>query len=140
MASLDSLLSFNEVTHSLPIDFILLFPVEFSKFYIEVISFQYNILQCGSCDSTHILLDYQVTYLGHIISMADVAIDPEKIQFVIEWPIPTLDRGVRGVLGLAGYYHSGFDGIAAPLTQLLIREGFVWSPTTTEAFSQLKKP
>ena len=61
----------------------------------------------------------QVAYLGHLISFTGVAVDPGKIKSVLEWPTPTSARGVRGFLGLAGYYRkfiSGFGGIAAPLT------------------------
>jgi hypothetical protein len=44
-------------------------------------------------------------------------------------------------LGLAGYYRKfipNFGSIAAPLTQLLKKEGFSWCPDTEAAFSQLK--
>ncbi|KAL5739506.1 hypothetical protein ACOSQ2_028686 [Xanthoceras sorbifolium] len=69
----------------------------------------------------------QVEYLGHIISANGVAAYPSKIQAVREWPIPTTTKGVRGFLGLAGYYRkfiSGFGAIVAPLTCLLTKEGF----------------
>ena len=52
----------------------------------------------------------QVAYLGHIISFAGVAVDPEKINSVIEWPTPTLGNGVYGFLGLAGYYRKLIRG------------------------------
>ncbi|KAL9408369.1 hypothetical protein AB3S75_046849 [Citrus x aurantiifolia] len=72
----------------------------------------------------------QVEYLGHIISEQGVAVDPIKIQAVIEWPKPVSVKGVRGFLGLAGYYRKficNFGSIAAPLTQLLTKEGFHWN-------------
>ncbi|KAL5764630.1 hypothetical protein ACOSQ2_017224 [Xanthoceras sorbifolium] len=62
----------------------------------------------------------QVDYLGHVISEDGVAVDPTNIQAVMEWPIPTTAKGVRGFLGLAGYYRKfiqGFGNIAAPLTK-----------------------
>ncbi|XP_010276476.1 PREDICTED: uncharacterized protein LOC104611204 [Nelumbo nucifera] len=69
----------------------------------------------------------QVEYLGHIISEQGMSVDPTKIQVVIEWPTPTSAKGVRGFLGLAGYYRKfirNFGSIVAPLTQLLTKGGF----------------
>jgi len=42
--------------------------------------------------------------VGHIISEQGVSVDPTKIQAINEWPPPTTTKGVRGFLGLAGYY------------------------------------
>ena len=41
----------------------------------------------------------QVVYLGHVISEQGVAVDPEKIRSVVEWPIPRNVKGVRVFLG-----------------------------------------
>ncbi|KAL6322877.1 hypothetical protein AAG906_020920 [Vitis piasezkii] len=81
-------------------------------------------------------------YLGHIISEQGVSVDPTKIQAVIEWPTPTTAKGVRGFLGLAGYYRKfirNFGCIASPLTRLLSKEGFHWNEAAEMAFKQLKE-
>jgi len=88
----------------------------------------------------------QVDYLGHIISEHGVSehgvsVDPTKIQTAIEWPIPTTTKGFRGFLGLARYYRKfirHFGSIAAPLTQLLTKEGFYWNDEADMAFPKLK--
>lgn len=84
----------------------------------------------------------QVDYLGHIISELGVAVDSTKIKAILEWPTPTSIRGVRGFLGLAGYYRNfirHFGCIAASLNQLLSKEGFKWSEAAELAFNKLKE-
>lgn len=46
----------------------------------------------------------QVEYLGHVISGCRVAVDPAKVKSIWEWPVPHEAKGVRGFLGLTGYY------------------------------------
>jgi len=86
--------------------------------------------------------ELSVGYLGHIISAAGVAMDPAKIEAVEAWPRPMTTRALRGFLGLTGYYRkfiAGYGGVAAPLTTLLKREAFSWTPAAEEAFLSLKR-
>jgi len=83
-----------------------------------------------------------VQYLGHVISSAGVAMDQDKVAAITSWPQPATVRGMRGFLGLAGYYRrfiKDYGTVAAPLTTLLKKEGFLWTPAATEAFDALKK-
>jgi len=83
-----------------------------------------------------------VQYLGHVISSAGVAMDQDKVAAITSWPQPATVRGMRGFLGLAGYYRrfiKNYGTVAAPLTTLLKKEGFLWTPAATEAFDALKK-
>jgi hypothetical protein len=69
-----------------------------------------------------------MAYLGHVISAARVAMDNDKVLAVVDWPVPRSIRVVRGFLGLVGYYRkfiSDFGTIAAPLTTLLKKDGFL---------------
>ncbi|GJY36212.1 transposon ty3-G gag-pol polyprotein [Tanacetum coccineum] len=84
----------------------------------------------------------QVNYLGHVISSDGVAVESDKIQTVLSWPTPTNAKGVRGFLGLAGYYRKfikGFGGIAAPLHRLVGKAPFQWDESANQAFEDLKK-
>ena len=59
----------------------------------------------------------------------------------MEWPTPSSVRALRGFLGLAGYYQrfiKDFSSIAAPLTALLKKDAFHWSPKADVAFKALQ--
>ena len=47
----------------------------------------------------------KVPFLGHILSEEGIAVDPSKVQEVMDWKAPTSVSVVRSFLGLAGYYH-----------------------------------
>ena len=64
----------------------------------------------------------RVTYLGHEVSGAGIAPDPQKIAVVQEWPVPQTVKELRTFLGFASYYRrfiESFAKIAAPLHQLV---------------------
>ncbi|KAF0896897.1 hypothetical protein E2562_029585 [Oryza meyeriana var. granulata] len=70
-----------------------------------------------------------VSYLGHVILAAGVAMDRHKVAAVADWPTPRMVRAVRGFLCLAGYYRRfvcNYGSVAAPLTNLLKKEAFRW--------------
>nr|GFC01043.1 putative reverse transcriptase domain-containing protein [Tanacetum cinerariifolium] len=66
-----------------------------------------------------------VAFLGHIVSVEGIMMDPAKVEAITKWPRPTSMTEVRSFLGLAGYYPrfvEGFSRLALPLTKL-IRKG-----------------
>ena len=68
--------------------------------------------------------------------------DPKKIIAVRDWPEPMTQCQVRGFLGLAGYYRrfiKGYATMAAPLTELLRKDGFRWGDQEASAFGALKQ-
>jgi hypothetical protein len=85
----------------------------------------------------------EVPFLGHVISAEGIAVDPNKVQEVLDWKSPKSVTQIRSFLELAGYYRQfipNFSKIAKPITQLLEKEAkFKWSPQCEEAFLTLKK-
>ncbi|CAM8994324.1 unnamed protein product [Rhodiola kirilowii] len=84
----------------------------------------------------------RVQYLGHLISHAGVEVDGDKIQVVKDWPTPGSIKQLRSFLGLAGYYRRfvrNHAQVSAPLTDLLRKDAYAWSPMAAEAFNALKK-
>ena len=79
--------------------------------------------------------------MGHIISQDGVSIDQEKISAMVQWPKPNNPRAMRGFLGLTGYYWKfiqDYDKIVAPLTHMLKKNLFSWTPQAEVAFQRLK--
>jgi hypothetical protein len=84
----------------------------------------------------------KVDYLGHVISSNGVTPDPDKIQAILDWPVPRSLTTLRGFLGLTGFYRRfvrHYASLAAPLTDLLRSTRFLWSTDTEFAFTTLKK-
>ena len=83
-----------------------------------------------------------MAYLGHVILTNSVAMDPDKVNVLTSWPPPRSVRVLRGFLSLVGYYRlfiKDFGAIAAPLTQLLRKDLFLWSEAAVAVFASLKQ-
>jgi hypothetical protein len=83
----------------------------------------------------------QVSYLGHVVEHGKVAPDPAKVQAVLDWPPPKTVKGLRGFLGLSGFYRKfiqHYATLAEPLTSLLKKDAFHWSPVAQQAMDALK--
>ncbi|GJX95246.1 ty3-gypsy retrotransposon protein [Tanacetum coccineum] len=81
-------------------------------------------------------------YLGHMISGREVEMDPKKVIAVRDWPEQTTQCQVRGFLGLAGYYRrfiKGYATMAAPLMELLRKDGFRWGGQKATTFQEIKQ-
>ncbi|XP_016173143.1 uncharacterized protein LOC107615606 [Arachis ipaensis] len=89
------------------------------------------------------LIQGKVAFSGHVISQGGIAVDPSKIEAVVQWEPPTTVTEVRSFLGLAGYYRrfiKGFSQIALPLTYLTRKEvPFIWMAEYDRSFKILKE-
>jgi hypothetical protein len=81
--------------------------------------------------------------LGHTISQASIAVDPDKVQEVMNWKPPTTVRQIRSFLGLAGYYQRfipDFSRIVKPMTELLKKGAkFDWGQKCEDAFHTFRQ-
>lgn len=80
--------------------------------------------------------------MGHIISKEGVKLDLEKLDVMVRRPLPSSIKGLRGFLGLTGYYRKfikSYAQVEAPLTDLLHKDHFIWSDKATTAFVELKR-
>ena len=87
-----------------------------------------------------------VEYLGHVISDQGISPNPEKIEKIKNYPIPTSADEVSSFLGLAGYYRRfipNFGAIAKPLTLKKTKDykniPFEWTKADQEAFDKLRQ-
>jgi hypothetical protein len=85
----------------------------------------------------------EVPFLGHVLSVEGVVVDPGKVGDILDWKPPTTIHQVRSFLGMAGYYRRfilNLSKILKPITKLLkIQVKFVWSSECEKAFQTLKK-
>ncbi|KAL0456670.1 UNVERIFIED_CONTAM: putative mitochondrial protein [Sesamum latifolium] len=59
-----------------------------------------------------------------------VVIDPQKIECMLKWPIPTTIKALRGFLELTDYYRrfiKGYGAISKPMIALLEKDAFEWN-------------
>jgi hypothetical protein len=80
----------------------------------------------------------KVPFLGHMISPKWIAVDPSKVQDVLDWKSTTSIHQVRSFLGFTGYYRRfilNFSKIAKSITELLKNGNkYVWSDACVEDF------
>ncbi|XP_041009410.1 uncharacterized mitochondrial protein AtMg00860-like [Juglans microcarpa x Juglans regia] len=85
----------------------------------------------------------KVKFLGYVISSEGVAVDPTKIEVVVEWQRPTNVHEIHSFLGLASYcrrFIEGFSKLYNPITTLTRKNTkYVWSKECERSFQELKR-
>ena len=70
-------------------------------------------------------------------------VDPQKIEAILNWEVPTNQTEVRSFLGLASYYRrfiKNFSIIASPMTELLKKNvRFEWTKECQQCMDELKE-
>ena len=83
----------------------------------------------------------EVKYLGHVVSKNGISPDPDKVNAVMSWPIPTSPTELKSFLGLCSYYQRfipHFSDIAHPLHQCATTVPFCWTTESENVFQRLK--
>ena len=85
----------------------------------------------------------EVRFLEVIIGEDGVRMEKEKVQGVIEWPVPKSMKDVQKFLGLANYYRrfvKDFATIAKPLHETMRKDRkWRWGEKQQKAFEELKR-
>jgi hypothetical protein len=79
----------------------------------------------------------KVEYLGHLVGKAGVRLDPKNIKVMQDWSDPKNLKILRGFMGLKGYnckFVTNYGNIATPLTALLKRNYFTWTPVAAQDY------
>uniref|UniRef100_A0A8C6LTI7 Gypsy retrotransposon integrase-like protein 1 n=1 Tax=Nothobranchius furzeri TaxID=105023 RepID=A0A8C6LTI7_NOTFU len=85
-----------------------------------------------------------VSFLGYMISDKGLTMDPQKVQAVRDWPLPTSLKQLQSFLGFCNFYRrfiKDFSTIVAPLTSLTRpsppSQPFRLTPDAVRAFQHL---
>ena len=85
----------------------------------------------------------EVKFLGHVVSVSGVSVDPEKVDAILSWERPKSVFKIHSFLGLVGYYRrfiEDFSRLVAPMTGLTRKEvKYEWNDPCERAFQELKK-
>jgi len=84
----------------------------------------------------------EMEFLGVVIGLKRVEMQKEKVEGVLNWPIPRNVKEVQKFLGLTNYYRrfiKNFTRIAAPLHVLVRKEQkWKWKQEQEEVFGKIK--
>ncbi|GJU54345.1 reverse transcriptase domain-containing protein [Tanacetum coccineum] len=122
------------IFHDMVEDFIEVFMDDFSVFGNSFTCCLANLdRMLVRCEETNLVLNWEKCHfmvkegivLGHKISRVGIEVDRAKIDVIAKFPYPTNVKGVRRILGHAGFYRrfiKDFSLISIPMTQLLMKD------------------
>lgn len=84
----------------------------------------------------------EIKYLGYVLNEKGWQADNDKIECIVQFPVPECRKDVQRFIGLCNWYRrfiEDFARIAAPLTELTkVKTKFRWTREADEAFLKLK--
>jgi hypothetical protein len=87
----------------------------------------------------------ELKYLGYVVDARGLRTDPEKVQAILNFPVPTSKKELKRFLGTATWYRRfvpNFSTVAGPLNKLTSNgkkaPPFQWTPEADAAFNALK--
>lgn len=85
-------------------------------------------------------------FLGFVVDKDGLHTDPSKIDYILNYPVPTNTTQIRRLIGIIGYYRrflKDFSSICSPISDLLKGrkkgQSIVWTKEADEAFDKVKK-
>jgi hypothetical protein len=85
----------------------------------------------------------KIHYLGNVISGEGIALDPAKVEAIMEWPASMNVAEVHSFMGLVGYYRwflEVFSNIGNMITKLQNKnKNFFWTEKCEEGFQRLRE-
>ena len=85
----------------------------------------------------------QVTFLGHVLTPDGVLPDPDNVEKIKTWPVPTCVTDVQAILDMGNYYQQFIKDYSKKM-QTLIQltkkdKSFEWTAECQKSFDQLKE-
>lgn len=83
----------------------------------------------------------QLHYLGYIIEQDGLRTDPQKVEAIVNYPVPTSLKQIRRFVGMTSWYRrfiDNFSEITTPITELTKNKKFQWTDEANVAFMKLK--
>ena len=69
------------------------------KSFEHLLNYQLKLKPCKCC-----LFQTEIPFLGWLVSNKGVAVDPNKIKAILEWPVPKSKKDVEAFLGFVNYH------------------------------------
>lgn len=100
------------------------------------------ILNVSFCYQIKICQKPPLEFLGFIVGMNGIRVDPGKIDVVEEWEPPTTVRGVQSSLGMCSFYRQfikDYSKIVKPFHRSTTKVPFKRDLTYEQTFKELKR-